>query len=106
MAARPEVDRVEKDFYQNWLVDAAAASARRAPGGPGAEGWWPFPWPWRPKPPKQSVPWGVEKVNAKGAWGVTRGAGVKVAVVDTGVDSSHPDLKVAGGHSAVEGVSS
>src|SRR5918996_4288683 len=34
------------------------------------------------------------------AWDVSKGAGVKVAVIDSGVDGDHPDLKgaIAGGH--------
>lgn len=36
------------------------------------------------------------------AWEISKGAGVKVAVIDSGVDASHPDLKgaVAGGYDA------
>jgi len=38
------------------------------------------------------VPWGVERINAPNVWQQLTGEGVKVAVVDTGVDLSHPML--------------
>jgi subtilisin len=40
----------------------------------------------------QSIPWGVERVKAPQAWEITRGKGVKVAVLDTGIDYTHPDI--------------
>jgi subtilisin family serine protease len=36
--------------------------------------------------------WGLRKVGAEQAWGAGRGAGITIAVVDTGVDLKHPDL--------------
>lgn len=42
------------------------------------------------------VPWGVKRIHAPAVWGCTRGDGVKVAILDTGI-SPHPDLVIAGG---------
>lgn len=37
--------------------------------------------------------WGVKKINAPEIWKKTKGQGVKVTLIDTGIDLNHPDLK-------------
>jgi subtilisin len=46
----------------------------------------------QPAPLAETVPIGVQQVKAPPAWGCSRGRGIKVAVLDTGIDAAHPDL--------------
>ncbi|MBO3833295.1 MAG: S8 family serine peptidase [Candidatus Brockarchaeota archaeon] len=59
-----------------------------------------------PTQPPETTPWGIEKIGAPKVWSEHTGAGVKVAVLDTGIDLTHPDLKVAGGATFVTGTKS
>ncbi|WP_424991800.1 S8 family peptidase [Paenibacillus turpanensis] len=39
------------------------------------------------------IPWGVKQVRAPYVWPISQGAGIRIGVIDTGVDYSHPDLQ-------------
>ncbi|GIQ65620.1 aerolysin [Paenibacillus cisolokensis] len=41
----------------------------------------------------KGIPWGVQQIKAPQAWSMTTGYRVKVGVIDTGIDFSHPDLR-------------
>lgn len=41
----------------------------------------------------QSTGWQISKLKVDELWKKTRGRGVKVAIVDTGIDAAHPDLE-------------
>ena len=53
-------------------------------------------------PTGQTIPFGIDTVQARAVWPVTRGQQVNVVVIDTGVDYRHPDLAPvwAGGFNA------
>ncbi len=62
----------------------------------------------------ETLAWGVDRVDAEKVWDTDRnlqvdpganvGAGVKVAVIDTGIDLTHPDLQanIKGGYNAID----
>lgn len=79
LLARPEIDYVEPDYLYEPVASAAATAVA-------AQNFL-----------DEELPWGVERIDAMGAWGITRGAGAKVGIVDTGIDEDHPDLVVIGG---------
>jgi subtilisin len=42
------------------------------------------------------LPWGVDRVDAELVHPTNKGTGVKMAILDSGIDLDHPDLNVAG----------
>lgn len=53
---------------------------------------------------KQIISWGVESVNAPALWPEVTGKGVKVAILDSGFNYSHPDFgeNIREGYNAIE----
>ncbi len=107
----PGVTAVEEDVELNWLegaypsfqgtplptlseISASLPRFKATPQEPALP----------PGVSRKELPWGIRRVNAPAAWAKTQGRGVRVAVVDTGIDSSHPDLKAnyAGCYNAVK----
>jgi subtilisin len=95
LGARPEVARIDPDPKINWL---------KAVDAPGVD----FALPSMPRilapvaalkqagsrdSAAATAPWGVVRVQAPQAWAKSKGAGVSVCVIDTGIDRTHADLK-------------
>jgi subtilisin family serine protease len=104
------VTAVDEDRYIKWIEEAAAPQLPSMESALNmvrtGEGWdAPVFAEVRPAadPAEQEIPWGVKRVNAAAAWDYTAGKGVKVAVVDTGVDFKHADLAAnyKGGYNAI-----
>jgi subtilisin family serine protease len=64
------------------LLPAALALSLAAPAGAAA-----------PNDQYFGLQWGLQQINADEAWTTSTGAGQVIAVVDAGVDLSHPDLQ-------------
>jgi subtilisin family serine protease len=78
LARRPEVAFIEDDALmriKGRLTPCAKGRGRPAPAQP-----------------DESVPWNIGRIGADRVWETTQAPGVKVAIVDTGIDLNHPDL--------------
>lgn len=73
----PDVKRIDDDV----VVTATKVSPRRVRATP------------TPTPiPTQTLPWGIDRIEADQAWATSSGTAVRVAIIDTGIQLNHPDL--------------
>ncbi|MCW2923252.1 MAG: peptidase [Thermoleophilia bacterium] len=79
LLARADVRYVEVDGVVHASDLGAEAEAGFAPG-------------WKPNDTLRSQQWALDTMHAEKAWEFSRGTGITIAVVDTGVDYIHPDL--------------
>ena len=79
LEGKPEVLRIDDDV----VVEALAKPA--------------------PTQPAETLPWGIDRIDADLVWGITTSDSIKVAIIDTGIDVKHPDLvgNLKGGISTV-----
>lgn len=49
---------------------------------------------------EKGIPWGVRHIQAPEVWNRTTGHGIRIGVIDTGIDYQHPDLR----HSIERGI--
>jgi len=78
LLADPNVLRIDDDL----IINATGKPSK--PSKPGK--------PSNPQP-AEILPWGIDRINAELAWQATAGSAVKVAILDTGIDLNHSDLK-------------
>ena len=71
------------------IEDDLIVEASPKPDKPGKPGGGKEP----PQQPEESMPWGVDRIDADLAWSKSTGKYVKVGIVDTGIDVDHPDLE-------------
>ena len=88
----PRVRRVSPDVVVRAYAKPAAPPGKPKSGG-GGSGGGTLTCPTPPPATVEQVPTGVTRIGAPAAWTRGhRGDGVKVAVIDTGIDFCHPDL--------------
>ena len=49
---------------------------------------------------RQPISWNLLRIKAPNVWGRSKGGGIRVAILDTGI-AKNPDLRIAGGYNAI-----
>jgi subtilisin family serine protease len=103
--SKSDVVTIEKDFRVKWIESSPSFQGNQLPSLTAVMGSLPkfqltgvTAAAMRPE-----STWGIDKMAAPAAWQYTKGAKIRVAVIDTGIDSRHPDLagQVDGGYNAI-----
>lgn len=83
-------------------IPVSRPAAQNAASAPSSRG--PFDELYEYYKPKGEYPWNIIRMDLNEVWKLTQGQGVKVAVVDSGINYEHPDLKpnYAGGINCVK----
>ncbi len=102
-----QVDLVETDKRINWLkASAAPIAAPRFEFGDAARDILKKIGTLKPVAADPEQPWGIRRVNAAASWTTPagQGQGASVAIIDTGISRTHPDLAgvVIGGFNALD----
>lgn len=94
LKTQSELLLVERDIYKKWIRSSPPVlrGHSRKPVNPTAI---------FHNNMAQEIPWGINRVNAPKAWTISRGGGVRVAIVDTGIDYNHFELLIKGGFNAI-----
>lgn len=79
-ARQQSLARIKQALEQNPVVEAVDYNYLREAS-------------YTPNDPRFDEQWGPKKIRAPQAWEISEGEGMDVAVVDTGIDSDHPDLQ-------------
>jgi subtilisin family serine protease len=83
LKSNPAVELVEEEFFHPAPPHVSTFSdseilRRKKPSDPSVSN------------PTMNMPWGIGAVKAPQAWSTTKGAGARVMVLDTGIDTGHP----------------
>jgi subtilisin family serine protease len=71
---KDEILRIDEDIVIHALGEKAKSKKKRSQ-------------------PPQELTWGIDRIEADLAWSKTGGSKIKVAILDTGIDLDHPDLR-------------
>ena len=95
LSVDPTVRSVRPDLVVRASIKFGVSASAKPGGGGGGTAAPTCPDTSAATDPPQVTPMGVQRIGA--ASGGSTGAGIKVAVIDTGIDDCHPDLNVVGG---------